>query len=789
MKGTKRRTEYAVVQLVCMLLLFVIIGGSAYSKMGEDMIPLMKWWGILMFIGVAFYPLTSVLFQRFGGNGYLFGKGVGIAISAWLMWLFASLRWMPFSELRCWICLILCTVINYGGIAVVKLWCQKKKQQQSSEVSETDSIVKEYRGIFAISQWDRVVLLELIFFAAFLFFMYMKGFNPKAYGTEKMMDYGFMTAMFHTDYFPVNDFWFAGDKLNYYYFGQYIMTFLTKLSFNDVAYGYNLALGTGFAFCVSLVYALVYQVMYVFVEKKNRSLLISNLAGALGAVAVTIAGNGHYIVFGKVMPMLWDMLQIPGDKPSYWFPDSTRYIGYVPDTSDKTIHEFPSYSFILGDLHAHVINVTFVLIVLALLFELLMSKREQINRFAKQSEVLPIVWKKEILNPKVWVIGFFIGIFMMTNYWDFPIYFVVSGAVILTVNAFVTGFRKETFVLTAVHAVEIIGISQIVALLFNLNFEEMTNGIAFAQTHTPLYQLVILWGLQILVIVGFVVALVFKEYKRRKDDVIEKKLNPLFDFIRNLEISDLYILILGLCAVGLILLPELIYVVDIYGGSYKRSNTMFKLVYQAFIMFGISMGYILIRFVFLKEGKKQRKWGIIAMVVLLMTCGYFGTAVKAWFGDISKAENYKGMAADCYIETEQPYDAVAIDWIKENIEKEQVILEANGDSYTIYNRVSVLTGIPTVLGWHTHEWLWHNDSTQVDARVADIQTIYTLQEEVVVRELLDKYNVSYIYIGTCEYEKYENMDVEFLKTLGEVVFQGYPNEFGRSVYIIKTGGM
>lgn len=142
--------------------------------------------------------------------------------------------------------------------------------------------------------------------------MYMKGFNPKAYGTEKMMDYGFMTSMFKTEYFPVEDFWFAGENLNYYYFGQYVMTFLTKVSFTTVSYGYNLALGTGFAFCATLVYSLVCQIMKVFAagRKKRISGAVSHIAGALAAVAVTIAGNGHYIVFNKLVPMLWDILQI-----------------------------------------------------------------------------------------------------------------------------------------------------------------------------------------------------------------------------------------------------------------------------------------------------------------------------------------------------------------------------------------------------------------------------------------------------------------------------------------------
>ena len=264
--------------------------------------------------------------------------------------------------------------------------------------------------------------------------------------------------------------------------------------------------------------------------------------------------------------------------------------------------------------------------------------------------------------------------------------------------------------------------------------------------------------------------------------------NRFICFLENLAISDLFILILGLCAIGLVLTPEVIYMSDIYAGDYKRSNTMFKLVYQAFILFGISIGYILTRFVLIKETRRQFKWGIAGIVLLLWTCGYFGTSVRAWFGDLRNEDNYKGMRADQYIFEEQPTDAAAIAWLNENVQGRPVILEANGESYTIYNRVSVLTGLPTVLGWRVHEWLWHNSLDPVSARAAEVQTMYTSQDQELVRALLNKYKVTYLFIGSCEYDKYASigMNTEMLRQLGEVVYEGYPDMQGRVVTIVKV---
>src|SRR5699024_134924 len=120
---------------------------------------------------------------------------------------------------------------------------------------------------------------------------------------------------------------------------------------------------------------------------------------------------------------------------------------------------------------------------------------------------------------------------------------------------------------------------------------------------------------------------------------------------------------------------------------------------------------------------------------------------------------------------------------KKNVEGSPVVLEANGDSYTEYERVSAMTGLPTVLGWYVHEWLWRNDVADLNAKAADAETIYTSGDEEQVRELLEEYDVSYIFVGSCERSKYgENLNNEMLKSLGNVVFQDEWSD----TYIVKV---
>ena len=75
-------------------------------------------------------------------------------------------------------------------------------------------------------------------------------------------------------------------------------------------------------------------------------------------------------------------------------------------------------------------------------------------------------------------------------------------------------------------------------------------------------------------------------------------------------------------------------------------------------------------------------------------------------------------------------DADAIRWLKENIQDSPVVLEANGDSYSDYERVSAMTGLPTVMGWYVHEWLWRNDVADLNAKIRrDTRSIYTSTDE------------------------------------------------------------
>ena len=762
----------------------------------EELTPIMQWWKTLLVLGVGFFPLSAYLFRMFSDKGYIFGKVFGLAISGWLVWVFSSLHIVKFSTVGSYVLLGLCIVANYG-LAI--FFCKKKKVS-----------LREFFGLTDGEVVTKAIWYEVLFFAVFAILLYVKCFRPDfSWQTEGGMDYGFMISMLKSDYMPPQDFWYSGTDLNYYYLGQYFCTYLTKLSGVDIKVAYNLALMTVGALCMVLSYALAARIIEIYMVERTEEYrmlgkrtvasvpflqrVLPCFSGLAAGCGVTFACTNHYWVYKKLAPILCEIMGVEGNH-SYWFSDPTRYIGWQGEATDQTIHEFPAYSLVLGDLHAHVVNIIFVLTLLAVLFAFLISRRDRMKR-AVAGALEAISYKKEILQPHIIVLSFFIGIFQMTNYWDFPIYFVVCGAVILVSNAVVCGFTKKSFLLTAVHAAEFIVISFVTAFLFNVHFESMASGIGICDRHTVPYQMIIVWGMPIAAVIAYLVGSIKEEQKRRAGGVTETEhQNVFFAWLQNLKASDLFLLIVGLCAVGLILMPELVYVRDIYGSANQRTNTMFKLTYQAFILFGVFMGAVITRYFLLPKNGKQFVAGGIMLFLLCRNVEYFPYAWEAWAGDYKNPERYVSLDSTESSDISEA-DMAAVEWINENLEGRPTILEAAGSSYrtdgVVYDRISALTGCPTVIGWRTHEWLWKGDVAAVDARAEDVEAIYACANVELGTMLLEKYDVDYLYVGEVEFIKYKDgegnslLDYEYLRSLGEVVYEGQKESDYYQTFIVK----
>lgn len=713
--------------------------------LGADNVPFLKWWLMVLILGLGYYPLGAVLFSSLRDRGYIFSKVLGIGLAGFLTWVLVVCGAAKFTS---------GAVIAVTAVSMALCWILYIKKAEKKTL-DLDLVLGE----------------ELIFLAFFLLWTYFAGFRPEAKGTEKFMDYGFMAAMTRSDTLPARDLWYSAGNMNYYYGGQYYAVFLTKLSFTRIQETYNLMRTLVAAFAFVLPFNLVFH-MIREIPRKVKAVpgWIAALGGLLAGAAVSLAGNMHYVLYG----LFGDVFKLSGYE-DYWFPNSTRYIGHNPLTDDQCIHEFPSYSFVLGDLHAHVVNVMFVLLTVGILYAWMKGIRER----EEEGQVFSV--KKLLLEPAVIACGVLTGIFHWTNYWDFVIYTTAALiCIFFTAMYRYRGQAKAVAAATVLQTAEVFVLGTLAALPFTSSFETMVSGIALSKYHTVLYQFLILWGLPFALVLILLLAVLIKYLRAYREP------GRFREFFRRVSLSDTFALILGICGIGLVLIPELIYVRDIYENGYARSNTMFKLTYQAFILFGMAMAYAIVRLLLWKGRKLARTLGAAGLAMVLLTCGYFGYSVKCWFGNVLDVSGYRCLDATAYLENVYPEDAAAIRWLNENVEGNPVVLEANGDSYSDYCRVSAMTGLPTVLGWYVHEWLWRGDTADLNEKSAEIQTIYTSGDREAVEELLEKYEVEYIFVGSCEREKYgENLNEDLLRSLGEEVFPGGTGETG-GAYIIKV---
>ena len=740
----------------------VLIALSAYLLQG-DVWTFWTWYLLALVLGVAAMPLTGRLFRRFDDKGWIFSKVTAIAITGFLTWFLVAVKILKFTTVTCVAVTVACTVLS--------ILLYRKEQKEGFEC-------------IPFKHLNLVYAEELLFFAFFLLWTYLAGFHPAAYGTEKFMDYGFMEAMMRSKTLPATDLWYSQGKINYYYGGQYFAVFLTKLSGTKVELTYNLmrtfVAGLAFIMPFSLVYQMVRDRMgwkvtgaagKVSAWKKG----IPAVTGALAGIAVSIAGNMHYVIYACIIPWIQ---KLKGEEvSSYWFPDATRYIGFNPDVDDKTIHEFPCYSFVLGDLHAHVVDIMFVLLILALLYAWM--KKVRTTRLTLENTAKKEFWRKQLLMPQLLAAAALLGMFHWTNFWDFVIYYTVTCGAALIMNIIGQEVKvKWVLAVTAAQAAEILILATVIILPFTLQFDtsNMVQGIALAQHHSLPHQLLVLWGLPAILTILFVISIIVEKLRGAEQ-------KSLYRLLKGLILPDLFAAIMGLCAIGLVLIPELVYVRDIYENGNARANTMFKLTYQAYIMFGMTMIYAIFRLLIIGKNKILKVLAVIGLIFFVWTCGYFGNSVHSWFGGATDPPQYKGLNATAFLETDFSEDVGGIKWLKENVKDVEVVLEANGDSYSEYERVSAMTGLPTIMGWYVHEWLWRGNLEDINSKIADIENIYTSTDAAHVKELLEEYDVSYIFVGSCERKKYgESLNNDMLKSMGEVVYQD--DEW--QTYIVKV---
>ena len=110
-----------------------------------------------------------------------------------------------------------------------------------------------------------------------------------------------------------------------------------------------------------------------------------------------------------------------------------------------------------------------------------------------------------------------------------------------------------------------------------------------------------------------------------------------------------------------------------------------------------------------------------------------------------------------YMEKYHSDDYNLLMWARKNIKQDEVIIEAPGDAFTYSSIFSSYTGLQTLVGWSNHVGLHHE--IWPEERIRDVKIIYETSNETLAKELMEKYNISYIFVGSVELSKYPNINI------------------------------
>ena len=481
------------------------------------MLAVLSWWLIMEVIGWLALPIALRLFRHLPERGYAFARPLGLLLAGYLLWVGGSFGFL--SNSRTAILFVMLLV----GLASFVLW-RRDREGITSFLSQNRRLI---------------IATELVFAVAFFGWALVRAYNPDIAATEKPMEIAFLNTILRSERFPPHDPWLSGFAISYYYLGYLLMAMLTKLSGVAASVAFNLSISLLFALTATGSFSLVYNLLATDRGQRMREGLSGILWALLGPLFVAIIGNleGFFEVLhtrGLGSPSFWRWLDVQGliDAPvnRRWAPTDMwwwwRASRVVNDRDLRGVHmevidEFPQFSFLLGDMHPHVLALPFVLLALALALNVLLGARawtvEMSEEPVPSSEeavasgwsllsriryVISAVWRDHAFD--VLMLAFCLGALGFLNTWDFPIHLVV------VVGAFLIGQRaqqdSEWLMSTVAFTLSVAVPAVLLYLPFYLGFQSQAAGVlpVFFNV-TRVHQYLLMFGLFIFVIASLIV--------------------------------------------------------------------------------------------------------------------------------------------------------------------------------------------------------------------------------------------------------------------------------------------
>ncbi len=771
------------------------------------LIAALLWWLALTWLGALAFPWLYLALPHLHCRGYGLARIAGLLLWAYSAWILASLRILPYTRLLLWGLLIVWTGLSV--LIVRPRWQEFKK--------------------FFHDHWKELLCMEIVAGGLYLAWLYVRYLNPDLWhpvmGGEKPMDFAYLNAVIKSTWFPPYDPWFSGGTMNYYYFGFVMVASLIKMLGVVPSIAYNLAVPAFYAMTGVGAYTLAASLVGNVGERRKRR------AGFLGAALVLVLGNlGEFrlifkgladlggIHFESLIPGypaivsavvgFWKVV-VQGQslpfRPEWWYWNASRVV-----PTDQVINEFPAFTFLYGDLHAHMLALPLTQVALAVAIQWGIKAPA------------PLRWTRQWLS--AWASGPLLtfglgalvaGALRATNTWDYPTYLGL-----MALSYWLSFLRSRPTAESERPEFPFYALAAPVFLFLaaELLFRPFTQNYAAAYTsfelwkgtHTPMGLYLIMHGQFLFPLV--LLALwqghgIWRDFLKKRDEAGAKAMaiaivvlmggTALLLILGFLGVQIMWLVIpLGIAAaifvlatqtspqmsllwlwVGTALFLCLGVEVVVLKGDIGRMNTVFKFYLQVWMLLGIcaavAVERLLERTAFANAGadKPVRRSLNLAydavfgslVIILALTAMYPIIAIPARAKDRWRSEAPHTLDGAAFIPYAVQYEhggeitldveARVIRWFQDNVEGSPVIMEGQAErEYLWGNRVSIHTGLPGVAAWR-----WHQVQQRmtmpgytVESRQNDIRDFYNTLSPETAMTFLEKYHVSYVVLTAYE---------------------------------------
>lgn len=549
-------------------------------------------------------------------------------------------------------------------------------------------------------KYKEIMTVEALYFICFTVFLLVFSFHPDLYWGEKPMDFNLLNFGFRETQLPWQDPWFLGEKLKYYYFGYYFFASLIKFAGVGPEVGYSLSVATTSAlFCTSL-----FGLFYLLLKRLKLSLV--------GAICLTFASNlqSFSLLFEK-----------SNNINAKYFWNITRLF------KDHYFAEFPSWSFLFADLHPHVMSYMLGILFLFFIFYYLKNLKSIDSFFLF---FMAIAW----------------GSLIATNSWDFIIYTLVFGVILLSKLYFKRDTEAIKYYLKKPMLVGLLSFFLYLPFLYSITGGR---GVSLSINKKIFHSLSEIymhhghWWL--IVLLMWVPVLVSKRKTLVKNVLLH---------------SDGF---------SLFLATMVVFIFAYFFQLFDYMNTTFKFFNQLYVLWGILAILSLRNFNFYLYRKKY-------LIICILTIITFNTVLIGGVTQAMAVTEYrplrslkKTLYGTDYLSVVKPEHFGIIKWINSHIRGTPGIVELYSKSFdSSGSLISTHTGLPSYLGWDNHVKTRGIKSIQIEERKRNIDFIYNSNDPIKVNEFLISKNINFLIITSNEKSRYRARSIRKFKKYADL---------------------